>query len=145
MTAKKTAATKAAAKSAETKATEVKATVDTKTAKAANDEVKAEVKEEAVKAETKKVTTKTEVKKPAAKRTTAKKTVAKKPEVTRQMFVQFGGHEIAAADIMNKVEAAWAAMGNKAEDMTDVKVYIKPEEFMAYYVINGDVTGGVEM
>lgn len=87
----------------------------------------------------------TAAKKPAVKKTTAKKTVAKKTEVTRQMFVQFGGREVAAMDIMNKVEAAWTAMGHKAEDMTDVKVYIKPEEFMAYYVINGDVTGGVEM
>lgn len=95
----------------------------------------------ATKAETQKAT----VKKTVAKTTTAKKAVAKKPEVTRQVFVQFGGREVATENIMNKVEAAWAAMGNKAEDMTDVKIYIKPEEFMAYYVINGDVTGGVEM
>ena len=31
-------------------------------------------------------------------------------------------------------------MGKKAGDLKDVKIYIKPEENKAYYVINGDVT-----
>ena len=34
-------------------------------------------------------------------------------------------------------------MGKKEKDLKDVKIYIKPEENAAYYVINGDVTGAV--
>ena len=36
-------------------------------------------------------------------------------------------------------------MGKKAADMKELKVYIKPEENAAYYVINGDVTGCVSL
>lgn len=147
MAAKKTTtaaktATKAAAKTVEEKAASVKATVETKPAKAVEKEV---VKaEEAVKAELEKEV-KTAEKKPAAKKTTTRKPAAKKPEKTQEVFVQVFGREVSSKTIMEKVEAAWVAMGNKADDITDVKVYIKPEEFQVYYVINGNVTGSVEM
>ena len=146
MAAKKTTtartAAKTAAKPAAEKAADVKATVETKSAKAVEKEV---VKaEETVKAEPEKEV-KTAVKKPAAKKATTRKPAAKKPERTQEVFVQVFGREVSSKTIMEKIEAAWAAMGNKADDMTDVKVYIKPEEFQVYYVINGDVTGSVEM
>ena len=140
MAAKKTTAATAAAKTAEKKATETKATVETKPAKA----VKKEAKTEVVKEETKK-TVKTVEKKPAVKKTTTRKTTSKKVTKTQEVFVQFCGREVAAADIMEKVEKAWADMGNKAEDVKDVKIYIKPEEFMAYYVINDNEGGSVEL
>lgn len=146
MAAKKTTtartAAKTAAKPAAEKAADVKATVETKSAKAVEKEVaKAE---ETVKAEPEKEV-KTAAKKPTAKKTPTRKPAAKKPERTQEVFVQVFGREVSSKTIMEKVEAAWAAMGNKADDMTDVKVYIKPEEFQVYYVINGDVTGSVEM
>ena len=34
-------------------------------------------------------------------------------------------------------------MGKKEKDLKDIKIYIKPEESKAYYVINGDVSGSV--
>ena len=34
-------------------------------------------------------------------------------------------------------------MGKKEKDLKDVKIYIKPEEYKAYYVINGDITGAI--
>ena len=33
--------------------------------------------------------------------------------------------------------------GKKEKDLKDIKIYIKPEENKAYYVINGDITGSV--
>ena len=32
---------------------------------------------------------------------------------------------------------------NWEKDLKDIKIYIKPEENKAYYVINGDITGSV--
>ena len=32
-------------------------------------------------------------------------------------------------------------MGRKKKDLKDVKVYIKPEENKAYFVVNGNETG----
>jgi hypothetical protein len=32
-------------------------------------------------------------------------------------------------------------MGKKAADLKDIKVYVKPEENAAYYVINNEETG----
>ena len=31
----------------------------------------------------------------------------------------------------------------RRKDLKDIKIYIKPEENKAYYVINGDITGSV--
>lgn len=102
-------------------------------------EVKEEAKPavEAVKKETAKVE--------APKEKTAKKPAAKKPAKKQEVYIQFGGREVLEAEILDKVKKAWTELGNKVGDMLDVKVYIKPEEFKAYYVINGEVTGSVEL
>ena len=34
---------------------------------------------------------------------------------------------------------------NKVGDMKDVKIYLKPEESAAYYVVNGDTTGKIDL
>ena len=123
MAAKKTTTKKAVAtKAAEVKATDVK--VETMPAAKA-------VKKETVKKETAKETT--------------KKTAAKKPAKKQEVYIQFGGREVLEQEVLDKVKKAWTDLGNKVGDMADVKIYIKPEEFKAYYVINGDVTGNVEM
>ena len=44
-----------------------------------------------------------------------------------------------------KAKADYVAAGNKKINAKDVKVYVKPEESMAYYVINGDFTGNFEV
>lgn len=97
------------------------------------------VKEEAVKVE--KTPAKAEKavaeKKPAAKRTTKK-------AVKTTFVVQAAGKEITMEEAVEKVNEAWTAAGNKATDMKEVAVYVKPEEGTIYYVVNGDVTGKVE-
>ena len=35
----------------------------------------------------------------------------------------------------------WA---KKAGDLKDIKLYVKPEEFAAYYVINEEITGSID-
>ena len=112
-----------------TKATEVK-------------EVK-EVKVEAPKAEAAK-----EVKKAPAKKATAapkKATTAKKETVKKEtvITIQHQGNEITVALVEEKVKAAFVADGHKASTIKTLNIYVKPEEYAAYYVINGEHTGRV--
>ena len=106
----------------------------------AEEAVKAEaVAEETVKVEKKAAKAEKEVaeKKSAAKRTTKK-------AVKTTVVVQAAGKEITMEEAVEKVNAAWVEAGNKAADVKELAVYVKPEESMIYYVVNGDVTGRVE-
>lgn len=99
-------------------------------------------------------------KKPAAGKTTTRKTTAKKTttrkttkkettDVKADVFVQYQGIEVSEKAIMEKVVAAWEAEGKKASAIKRVKLYIKPEDGKAYYVINERLkngsTGAVEL
>ena len=76
-------------------------------------------------------------KKPAAKRTTKK-------AVKTTFVVQAAGKEVSMEEAVERVKEAWTAAGNKAADLKEIAVYVKPEEEAIYYVVNGDVTGKVE-
>lgn len=101
-------------------------------------EAKAEEKAAEVKAEVK--APKAE-KKPAAKRA-PRKAAAPKKVAEPVVYVQFAGAEV---DVANLAEAAKAAF--KAEKprtaVSDLKLYVKPEEAAAYYVVNGEFKGKV--
>lgn len=104
----------------------------------------AETAEKAVKA-TAKAADKA-VKKTAAKKTAAKKSTAKKAELKTEMFLQFAGKEYTEKEILQKVKEIWTKnLKRKVGEMKDVKIYLKPEEAAAYYVVNGDTTGRVDL
>ena len=88
--------------------------------------------------------TKTPAKKTPAKKTTTRKTPAKKEAdtVKADIFVQFQGMEFSEKDIMDKVVAAWEAEGKKASAIKKAKLYVKPEDGKAYYVINEGLKNG---
>ena len=47
-------------------------------------------------------------------------------------------------DVVESIKKIWTEeMGRKESELEDLKVYIKPEENKAYYVINGDITGAI--
>ena len=78
---------------------------------------------------------------PAAKKAPAKKTVVKE-----NIVLQFAGKELKTEDILKQVKAYWTKqLKNKVGDMKSVTLYLKPEESKAYFVINDDVTGSVEL
>ncbi len=84
----------------------------------------------------------------AAKKTTTKKATTRKsaPKKTQEVYIQYWGKEVCEKDVVDKIKAIWTKeMGRKVGDMIDLKVYIKPEENMAHYVINGDVIGSIEL
>lgn len=108
---------------------EVKTEIKTETTVPKAEEVKAEVKEEAKKA-------------PAKKATPAK---AAKAEIKTALYVQFAGNEATEADIIDKVKAAYVAEGHKESAIKEINLYVKPEEYAVYYVINDKSIGKVDL
>ncbi len=118
----------------------------TKTTAAAKPVAKAEAVKPAEKKETvKKVAEKPAAAKVAEKKPAVKKTVTKttaQKAVNTEVYVQFWGKEIYAKDVVEMIKKVWTdEMGKKASELKDLKVYIKPEDNGAHYVINGEVTG----
>ena len=65
-------------------------------------------------------------------------------EATADVYIQFMGREVYTKNILSNVRRIWTdELGKKEKDLKDIKIYIKPEENKAYYVINGDITGSV--
>ncbi|MFR8288342.1 MAG: DUF6465 family protein, partial [Coprococcus comes] len=125
----------------------VKATVEKKAqeVKKAAGEVKKTVEETAEKAakEVKKTAEKVtkEVKK-AAPKTTAKKSAAKK-EIKTEVVLQYGEKEVNTKDMIASVKKDWTKQKHKISEIKSIELYVKPEDYAVYYVINGEHTGKV--
>ena len=127
------------------KAAEVK--VEAKKVEAVKAEpVKAEVKAEAKKAPAKKAEPKkAEAKKETVKKAApAKKATTAKKAVEPAVVVQFGGQEVNMATVIENAKKAFEAEGNKVSSIKEIQIYVKPEEYAAYYVING-VSGRINL
>lgn len=99
------------------------------------DAVKEEVKATGLKAE--ETPKKTEVKKPAApKKPIAKKTTAKKQEPKVSVVVEYMGKSMLAKDMIAKAKKHFTKV-NKGVEIKTIEIYVKPEEAVAYYVVNG--------
>lgn len=76
--------------------------------------------------------------KKTVKKATTRKPAKKKAEMTQSAVLQFGGEDFKIDEIIANAQAAFKAE-NKRKTITDIKVYIKPEERAAYYVVtSGD-------
>lgn len=143
--AKASVETKAAEKTAEVKPAAEKPveekTAEVKSAEEKTTAVKSE--EPAKKTAAKKTTTrKTTAAKKTTTKTAAKTTAAKKVEPVTEVYVQYWGKEIHTSEVADRIKKIWTEdMGKKASELKDLKIYIKPEDNGAHYVINGDVTG----
>lgn len=143
--AKASVETKAAEKTAEVKPADEKP-VEEKTAEVKSAEEKTiavKSEEPAKKTAAKKTTTrKTTAAKKTTTKTAAKTTAAKKAEPVTEVYVQYWGKEIHTSEVADRIKKIWTEdMGKKASELKDLKIYIKPEDNGAHYVINGDVTG----
>lgn len=126
----------AAAAEKETKKTVKAAEVKAEAVEAKVEEVKAEVKAEEKKAPAKKA---------PAKKAAPKKTAPKKPEAVEtkiaeakpvetkaDFFVEFGGVQVAAKDVLENIKKTIG------KDAKEIAVYLKPEESKAYFVADGE-------
>lgn len=75
---------------------------------------------------------------PVAK--TAAKANRKAPAPKVALKIQYMGKEFTQEDLVAAVQAACQELTIKTMDL-----YVKPEDNAVYYVINGDVTGKVEL
>ena len=112
----------------------VKAVKTTPVEKVEKETVKPVKTEPVEKVEKKTVKAEKKVEKKAA----AKPAAAQKVE---EVVIQFGGAEWTEAQLKQAAQDAYVAEGHRASTIKKLTVYVKPEERMAYYVINEKVTG----
>ena len=89
------------------------------------------------KAEEKVIEKKSVEKKPVEKKTAEKKPAAPKAEPVMTAVVQVGNLEFDIADITARAYAAYKA-DHKRKAVKEFKVYVKPEENVAYYTVNSE-------
>lgn len=68
---------------------------------------------------------------------------AKNNDVNYEILVQYEGLESDLSAIYERVKKTYVDAGNDINSIKDIKLYIKPQDFTAYYVINDDYTGKV--
>ena len=84
--------------------------------------------------------------KEAAEKTAVKKSAPKKAEPDTMLYVQYWGKQVDVKDVVEDIKAVWTdEMGKKLEDIKELRVYLKPEDNGAHFVINGEITGFVAM
>lgn len=66
-------------------------------------------------------------------------------DINEEIFVQFGNSEIQMKEVMQKVKAAYVAEGHKEDSIEKIRVYLKPEENMVYYVVNDGYASGISL
>ncbi len=99
--------------------------------------VKAEpVKAEAVKAEPAKAA-EVKVEEAPKKAPAAKKAPAKKAEPKASVVIEYAGKQIVAKDVLADAIKTFKK-ANKGVTIKTIEVYVKPEENVAYYVVNGE-------
>ena len=125
--------------------------------KEAREEVKKESpkKEEVVKEEVKKEEVKTEtsgVAKESAQKTAKKAAVkakkAVKEPVVPELILQYddnGAMQADITDVIARVKAAYIADGHRESSIKSLCVYLKPQDWKAYYVINNKIEGNIDL
>lgn len=134
------AAVKTAAKAVEAKAEEVVEEV----AKVETEKVEA-AKAETAPVEEPKPERKRPGRKPGSKNKTTKAKEAKKEAGEPEIYVQFGASESSVQAAVDKIKAEYVQQGHRASSIKSLKVYLKPEDNAAYYVINEKLAGRVDL
>ncbi len=66
-------------------------------------------------------------------------------EIETEVILQYREYEVNMDDVTNRVKAHYLAKGYKEESLENMQIYVKPEDFTAYYVINDSVVGKVNL
>lgn len=139
------AATKAEAPKEAAKAVTPATPVKTEAVKAVKEEAPAKKEASAKKTPGRKPGVKKTAAKKAetAKKTeTVKKTAAKKAEMQADLHIQYSGKSYSQEELMNIAKDVWKYdLKQKASALNSIKLYVKPEENVAYYVMNDEFTG----
>ena len=82
----------------------------------------------------------------APKKEAAKKAPTKKAETAKagkaSLTIEFKGNKYTEASLVQSAKDVWVYdLGKNIKDFKTVDLYVKPEESLAYYVINNEITG----
>ena len=58
-----------------------------------------------------------------------------------EFYVEYDGQQKSLDSIEDTIRDIWKSDGNKMKDLKSLKIYYKPQEHKAYYVINGESKG----
>jgi len=61
------------------------------------------------------------------------------------LYVEYQGRQVEDKALISQIKNLWVESGHKIKDIKELKLYIKPEENAAYYVINEDFTGNIQI
>ena len=110
-------------------------------------EVVEEKAKEVAKATTKAVVEKAEpvVKKAETKAKAATKVKKEKQPAKTEIIVQYQQNAANLGELEDKVKKQFVAEGHRAGCIKTLNIYVKPEEYKAYYVINDKFFGSVDL
>ena len=66
-------------------------------------------------------------------------------KINQQMTLQFNGRDFDLGAVEANVKRNWKESGRKLSEIADLDIYVKPEEATAYYVVNKEIEGKVEL
>ncbi|MCL2865586.1 MAG: DUF6465 family protein [Lachnospiraceae bacterium] len=63
-----------------------------------------------------------------------------------EIFLQLPGRDYTEKDLIKKVKEVWTkSFKRKVEEMETIQIYLKPEDNKAYFVVNGNTDGDVDL
>ena len=68
-----------------------------------------------------------------------------KEEVKPEVYIQFQGQEAVVEEVIEKAKKQFVEEGHRMSTIKTIQVYLKPEEYAAYYVINQKHAGRVDL
>lgn len=74
-----------------------------------------------------------------------KKALKTEEKAETSIFVEYHGEQRKVEEIVDRIKDEWVSQGHRLSSIKTLNVYLKPEEFTAYYVINDKVSGKVWM
>ena len=66
-------------------------------------------------------------------------------ETIPEVFLQYREYEVTMEAVTKRVKAHYYAKGHAQGSIESLQIYVKPEDFTAYYVINDGVVGKVNL
>ena len=66
-------------------------------------------------------------------------------KLKQAVILQFDGKEADLSAVEANVKQAWKDAGHKLTEIQSLDIYVKPEEDMAYYVVNKETEGKVAL
>lgn len=66
-------------------------------------------------------------------------------EIETEVILQYREYEVNMDDVTKRVKAHYIAKGYREDSIENMQIYVKPEDFTAYYVINDGVVGKVPL